>query len=67
MPAVEYALFEIAGPAERNGTGVTEQLPLPLRRLDGESRACAVNAFPGNKGTVDEIERQCHEMSDFSH
>jgi hypothetical protein len=34
MPAVEFALLEIAGAAERNGTGMTKQLPLPLRRLD---------------------------------
>jgi hypothetical protein len=66
-PAVENTLFEIAGPAERNGAGVTEQLPLSLRRLDGERRACAVDAFAGNEGTVDKIEGQCHKLSNFSH
>ena len=64
---VEFALLEIAGAAEGNGAGVTEQLPLPLRRLDRECRIFAVNGFTGYKATVDEIESQCHEMSDFGH
>jgi hypothetical protein len=67
MPVVESALFKIAGAAERDGPGVTEQLPLPLRRLDGEYGTCAVNAFAGDKLSVDEIESQCHEMGDFGH
>ena len=67
MPVVESALFEIAGAAESNGPGVTEQLPLSLRRLDGECRTYAINGFAGNKPTVDEIESQCHETGDFGH
>ena len=64
---VESASFEIAGAAESNGPGVTEQLPLPLRRLDGECRTYAVNGLAGNQPTVDEIESQCHKTSDFGH
>jgi hypothetical protein len=67
LPAVEFSLFEIAGAAERNRTDVTEQLPLPLRRLDRERGICAVDGFTGNETTIDEIESQCHEMSDFGH
>ena len=67
MPLVESALFEIPGAAESNGSGVTEQLPLSLRRLDGECRTYAVNGFAGNKPTVDEIESQCHETGDLGH
>lgn len=67
VPVVESALFEVAGAAECNGPGVTEQLPLPLRRLDGECRTSAVNGFAGNKPSVDEIESQGHELGDFGH
>ena len=67
MLLVESASFEIAGAAESDGPGVAEQLPLPLRRLDGECRTYAINGFAGNKPTVDEIESQCHETGDFGH
>jgi hypothetical protein len=67
MPVVEFTLLEIAGAAERNGAGMTKQLPLPLRRLYRDRGVSAVNAFAGNKDAVDEVESQGHEVSDFSH
>jgi hypothetical protein len=67
VPVVEFTLLEIAGAAERNSTGMTKQPPLPLRRLDRSRGVSAVNAFPGNKNAVDEVESQGHEVSDFSH
>jgi hypothetical protein len=67
MPVAEFTLLEIAGAAERNGTGMTKQLPLPQRRLDRSRGVSAVNAFAGNKDAVDEVESQGHEVSDFGH
>jgi hypothetical protein len=64
---VEFSLFEIAGAAERDGAGMPQDFPLPLRRLYRDRRTCAVNGFTGNKAAVDEIKGQCHEMSDFGH
>jgi hypothetical protein len=67
MPAVEFALFEIAGAAECNRAGVTKQLPLPLCRLNRERRIRTADGLTGNEATIDEIESQRHEMSDFRH
>jgi hypothetical protein len=55
MPVAEFTLLEIAGAAERNGAGMTKQLPLPLRRLYRDRGVSAVNAFAGNKDAVDEV------------
>jgi hypothetical protein len=67
VPVVEYSPLEIAGAAERDGAGVPEEFPLPLRRLYRDRRTCAVNGLSGRKGTVDEIKSQCHETCDFGH
>jgi hypothetical protein len=67
MLVIECSLFEIAGAAERNGTGVTEQFPLPLRSLYRGHGICADDRFRSNKVTVDEIKSYCYEMSDFGH
>jgi len=67
VPVVEYSPLEIAGAAERDGAGVPEEFPLPLRRLYCDRRTCAVNSLSGRKGTVDEIKSQCHETCDFGH
>jgi hypothetical protein len=67
VPVVEYSPLEIAGSAERDGAGVPEEFPLPLRRLYCDRRTCAVNSLSGRKGTVDEIKSQCHETCDFGH
>jgi hypothetical protein len=67
VPVVEYSPLEIAGAAERDGAGVPEEFPLPLRRLYRDRRTCAVNSLSGRKGTVDEIKSQCHETCDFGH
>jgi hypothetical protein len=67
VPVVEYSPLEIAGAAERDGAGVPQEFPLPLRRLYRDRRTCAVNGFSSRKGTVDEIKSQCHETCDFGH
>jgi len=67
VPVVKFALFEIAGAAERDGAGAPQDFPLPLRGLYCARGTCAVDGFAGNQAAVDEIERQCHEMSDFDH
>jgi hypothetical protein len=64
---VKFALFEIAGAAERDGAGMPQDFPLPLRRLYRDRRTGAVNGFTGDKAAVDKIKGQCHEMSDFGH
>ena len=67
VPMVEYSPLEIAGAAERDGAGVPQEFPLPLRRLYRDRRTCEVNGFSSRKGTVDEIKSQCHETCDFGH
>lgn len=64
---VESCLCKIAGAAERDGTGVTEYLPLPLRGLDRCRGSCAFDGFPGDQAAVDEIKGERKKMSDFSH
>jgi len=67
MLVIESSFVEIAGAAERNGAGVTEYFPLPLRYLYRKRRTCAVNQFAAHKTAVDKIERQCLETSNFGH
>ena len=67
MLVIESSFVEIAGAAERNGAGVTEYFPLPLRYLYRKRRTCAVNQFAAHKTAVDKIERQCLKTGDFSH
>ena len=64
---VEFGLFEIAGAAEGDGTGMPQNFPQPLRRLYRDRRTCAVNGFTSDKAAIAEIKSQCHEMSDFGH
>jgi hypothetical protein len=67
LPAVELAQFEIGGAAKRNGAGVTQYLPLPLRGLYCGRWTGAVDGFTGRKAAVGLIKSQCHEMNDFGH
>jgi len=67
MLVIEFTRFEVGGAAERNGTGVTKQLPLSLCRLDRNRRTRTVYGCTLHKVVVDAIESQCHEMSDFGH
>ncbi len=67
MLVIESTLVEIAGAAERNSAGVTENFPLPLRSLYREHGACAVNQFAVDKAAVDQIECQRLEASHFGH
>ena len=63
----EFPFAEIAGAAERDRTGVTENLPLPLRGLYSERRTTAVDQLAVDKTSVDKIESQGLETHDFSH
>ncbi len=63
----EFPAAEIAGAAERDGTDVTENLPLPLRRLYGERRTAAVDQLTVDKTPVDKVEGQGMEMRDSRH
>ena len=56
-----------AGAAECNRARVTENLPLPLRRLDGKHRTSAVNERAFYKTAVDEVESQGLETNDCGH
>ena len=67
MLAPEFRCAEIAGTAERDGTGVTENLPLPLRGLYGVRRTAAVNELSAEQTAVDKIEGQGLETDDFGH
>jgi len=49
VPVVEYSPLEIAGSAERDGAGVPEEFPLPLRRLYRDRRTCAVDGLSGHE------------------
>jgi hypothetical protein len=57
----------IAGAAERDRTGMTENLPLSLRRLDRGCRTFAVDKLAVGKAAIDEIERQGLKADDFGH
>jgi hypothetical protein len=67
MPVIELSLCEIAGAAERNGPGMTEEFPLPLRGLDRDRRIGADDRFRGDETAIDEIKSQCHETGNFGH
>jgi hypothetical protein len=63
----EFPFAEIAGAAEGDRTGVTENLPLPLRGLYGVRRTAAVNELSVEQTAVDKIEGQGLEANDFGH
>jgi hypothetical protein len=67
MLVSEFPFAEIAGAAERDRTGVTENLPLPLRGLYGVRRTAAVNELSVEQTAVDKIEGQGLEANDFGH
>jgi hypothetical protein len=67
MLIVEFADLEIGSAAERYRTSMAKYLPKPLRTLYRGGRARAVNGFTRRNGAINEIERQCHEKSDFGH
>ena len=58
---------ERAGAAERNRAGVTENLPLPLRRLYCERRTSAIYQLAFDKAAIDKIKGQCLEADDSGH
>jgi hypothetical protein len=67
MLIVEFADLEIGSAAERYRTSMAKYLPKPLRTPYRGGRARAVNGFTRRNGAINEIERQCHEKSDFGH
>ena len=67
MLIVEFARLEIGSAAERYSTSVAKYFPKPLRALYRGGRILAVNGFTSSNVAIIEIERQCHERSDFSH
>jgi hypothetical protein len=67
MPVIEFPPFEIAGAAERNGTGMTKEFPLSLRGLDRGRGIGADDRFRGDETAIDEIKSQGHETGDFGH
>jgi hypothetical protein len=67
MLIVEFVDLEIGSAAERYRTSMAKYLPKPLRTPYRGSRARAVNGLTRRKGAINEIERQCHEKSDFGH
>jgi hypothetical protein len=67
MLIVEFTDLEIGGSDERCGPGMAEYPPKPLRTFYRGSGACTFNRFTSGNAAIDEIERQCHEKSDFCH
>jgi hypothetical protein len=67
MFIVEPPDLEIGSAAVRYRTGMAKYLPQSLRALDGDGGARAINGFTGRNATINEIEGQCHEGSDFNH
>jgi hypothetical protein len=67
MLVVEFADLEIGSAAERYRPSMAKYLPKSLRTLYRGGRARAVNGFTSSNAAINEIERQCHEKSDFGH
>jgi hypothetical protein len=67
MPVAEFSDLEIAGPAERDGTGMTEGFPERLRTLDRIDRTWASERFTGDDVVTDVVERHDHELDDLGH
>jgi hypothetical protein len=64
---IESPFFKIAGAAERNGSGVTEKLPLAPRRPYRVSETCAVNRFVGNEPSIRKVKSQHHKARELGH
>lgn len=67
MLFVEPPDLEIGTAAVGYRTGVAKYLPKSFRTLDSGGRGRAMNGFTRCNATINEIERQCHERSDFNH
>jgi hypothetical protein len=67
MLVVEFADLEIGSAAERYRTSMAKYLPKPFRAVYRGGGARAVNGFASSNAAINEIERQCHERSDFCH
>lgn len=67
MLVVEPADLEIGSAAVGDRTGVAKYLPKSFRTLDSGGRARTMNGFTRRNATINEIEGQCHERSDFNH
>jgi hypothetical protein len=67
MLIVEPPDLEIGSAAVGDRTGVAKYLPKSFRALDSGGRARAINGSTRRKATINEIERQCHERSNFNH
>src|ERR1700694_2508230 len=67
MLIVETTDLEIGSAAVRHRTSVAKYLPKSLRTLYGSGRTRAINRLTSRNATFNEIERQCHERSDFNH
>ena len=66
MLMIEFADPEIGSADERYRTSMAKYLPKPFRALYRGGGARAVNRFASSNAAINEIERQCHERSDFS-
>jgi hypothetical protein len=67
MLIAEFADLEIGRADERYSAGMAEYLPKPLRTFYCGRGARAFNGFTSGNDAINEIERQCHEKSDFCH
>jgi hypothetical protein len=67
MLIVEFAHLEISRADERYSASMAEYLPEPLRTFYCGGGACAFKRFTSSNAAINEIERQCHEKSDFCH
>jgi hypothetical protein len=67
MLEVEFADLKIGRADERYGASMAEYFPKPFRAFYCGRGASAFNGFPSDNAAISEIERQCHEKSDFCH
>jgi hypothetical protein len=67
MLIVEFADLEIGRADERYSASMAEYPPKPLSTFYCGRGACAFNRFTSGNAAINEIERQCHEKSDFCH
>jgi hypothetical protein len=67
MLIVEFADLEIGRANERYSASMAEYSPKPLRTFYCGGGTRAFDRFTSSDAAIDEIERQCHEKSDFCH
>jgi hypothetical protein len=67
VPVAELSDLEIAGPAERDGAGMTKGFPERLRTLDRIGRTWASDRFTGDDVVTDVVEGHDHELDDLGH